>query len=150
MSGTDPPFWFKHCNNVRLAHYTECTDYRLDESHAGEKDFPSGYYIQPSSEAYPTSYPMGNGGPYPGGSVGPGYDTDHLFHLVPRSRTSKSYTFSTSHKHLDGIYWGLKSHYGTKSTNYGAPLYLSFTSPPLSYAFLFSVLFSHTPCTFFH
>jgi hypothetical protein len=28
-------------------------------------------------EAHPASYPMGTGGPFPGGKAGPGRDADH-------------------------------------------------------------------------
>jgi hypothetical protein len=35
---------------------------------------------------------MGTRGPFPGGKALPGHDTDHLPHLVQRSRMSRSYT----------------------------------------------------------
>jgi hypothetical protein len=33
--------------------------------------------VQTGSGAYPASYPMGTGGPLPGGKVRPGRDADH-------------------------------------------------------------------------
>jgi hypothetical protein len=45
---------------------------------------------------------MGTGGPFPGGKARPGRDADHSPHLVPRSRMSRSYTFSP-HKRLHGV-----------------------------------------------
>jgi hypothetical protein len=55
------------------------SDYRLDDwgSIPGRgKDFPLPC-VQTSSEAHPTSYPMGTGSPFPGGKARPGRDADH-------------------------------------------------------------------------
>jgi hypothetical protein len=56
------------------------SDYRLNSrgrSQAGAKDFSSSLCFQTSSGAHPASYPMGNGGRFPGGKVRPGRDADH-------------------------------------------------------------------------
>jgi hypothetical protein len=41
------------------------------------KNFFSSLCVQNGSEANPASYPMGTGGPFPGGKTGPGRDADH-------------------------------------------------------------------------
>jgi hypothetical protein len=41
------------------------------------KDFLPSLCVQTSSEAHPASYSVGTGGPFPGGKVQPGHDTDH-------------------------------------------------------------------------
>jgi hypothetical protein len=49
------------------------SDYELDDraigvrSPAGAKDFSSNLCVQTGSGAYPASYTMGTGGPFPGG-----------------------------------------------------------------------------------
>jgi hypothetical protein len=43
----------------------------------GAEDFPSSPCVQTGSGAHPASYPMGTGGPYPGGKARPGRDADH-------------------------------------------------------------------------
>jgi hypothetical protein len=59
------------------------SDHRLDDraigarSPAGAKDFSSSLCVQTSSEAHLASCPMGTGGPFPGGKVQPGHNTDH-------------------------------------------------------------------------
>jgi hypothetical protein len=40
-------------------------------------DFSSSPCVQTSSGVHPASYPMGTGGPFPGGKARPGRDTDH-------------------------------------------------------------------------
>jgi hypothetical protein len=54
-------------------------DCRLDDrgSPAEVKDFSSSLGIQTSSEAHPASFPVGTGGPFPGGKARPGRDADH-------------------------------------------------------------------------
>jgi hypothetical protein len=59
---------------------------------AGAEDFSSSPCVQTGSGAHPHSYPMGTGGPFPGGKARPGRDADHSPHLMPRSRTSGRYT----------------------------------------------------------
>jgi hypothetical protein len=59
-------------------------------SPAEVKDFSRSLCVQTSSEAHPASYPMGAGGPFPGGRARLGRDTDHSPHLVLRSRMSRS------------------------------------------------------------
>jgi hypothetical protein len=67
------------------------SDYGLDDweirvrSPAGAKDFCSILSVQTGSGAHPASYPMGTGGPFPGGKARSGRDADHTPHLVPRS-----------------------------------------------------------------
>jgi hypothetical protein len=46
-------------------------------SPAEAKNFSSSLCVQTSSEAHPTSYPVGTGGPFPGGNAQPGCDADH-------------------------------------------------------------------------
>jgi hypothetical protein len=50
--------------------------------------------VQSSSEAHPASYPMGTGGPFPGGKAQPWRDADNSPHLVQGLRMSRSYTSS--------------------------------------------------------
>jgi hypothetical protein len=42
------------------------------------EDFSSSPCVQTGSEAHPDSYPMGTGGPFPGGKARPGRDAEHL------------------------------------------------------------------------
>jgi hypothetical protein len=64
------------------------SDYGLDDrvievrSPTGAEDFSSSSCVQTGSEAQPASYPMGTGGPFPGGKARPGRDADHSPHLV--------------------------------------------------------------------
>jgi hypothetical protein len=59
------------------------SDYGLDDraigvrSPAEAKDFSSILCVQTGSGVHPASYPMGTGGPFPGGKARPGRDTDH-------------------------------------------------------------------------
>jgi hypothetical protein len=59
------------------------SDYGLDDrvievrSPTGTEDFSSSPIVQTGSEAHPASYPMGTGGPFPGGKARPGRDADH-------------------------------------------------------------------------
>jgi hypothetical protein len=59
------------------------SDYELDDrsigvrSPAGAEDFSSSPCVQTGSGAHPASYPMGTGGPFPGGKARPGRDADH-------------------------------------------------------------------------
>jgi hypothetical protein len=46
-------------------------------SPTGAEDFSSSLCVQTGSGAHPASYPMGTGGPFPGGKVRPGRDADH-------------------------------------------------------------------------
>jgi hypothetical protein len=46
-------------------------------SSTGTQDFSSSSCIQTGSEAHPASYPMGTGGPFPGGKAWPRRDADH-------------------------------------------------------------------------
>jgi hypothetical protein len=58
-------------------------DYGLDDraievrSPTGAEDFFSSPCVQTGSGAHPASYPMGTGGPFPGGKERPGRDADH-------------------------------------------------------------------------
>jgi hypothetical protein len=73
------------------------SDYGLDyrvirvRSPVEAKDFSCSLCVQTSSGSHPVSYPMGTGGPFPGGKARPGREADHSTHLVPRSM-SRSYT----------------------------------------------------------
>jgi hypothetical protein len=59
------------------------SDFRLDDreievrSPTGTEEFSSSPCVQIGSEAHPASYPMGTGGPFPGGKARPGRDADH-------------------------------------------------------------------------
>jgi hypothetical protein len=59
------------------------SDYGLDDRAievrfpTGAEDFSSSPCIQTGSGAHPASYPMGSGGPFPGGKARPGRDADH-------------------------------------------------------------------------
>jgi hypothetical protein len=59
------------------------SDYGLDDraigirSPTGAKDFSSILCVQAGSGAHPASFPMGTGGPFPGGKARPGRDADH-------------------------------------------------------------------------
>jgi hypothetical protein len=41
------------------------------------EDFFYSLYVQTGSAAHPASYPVGTGGPFPGGKARPGRDVDH-------------------------------------------------------------------------
>jgi hypothetical protein len=79
------------------------SDYGLDDravgvrSPAGVRDFSSSLCVQTGSGAHPASCTMGTGGPFPRGVT----LTTHP-HLVPRSRMSRSYTYSPP-KSLHGV-----------------------------------------------
>jgi hypothetical protein len=59
------------------------SDYGLDDraikvrSPTGAEDFSSSSCVQTGSGAHPASYPMGTGGPFPGGKARLGRDADH-------------------------------------------------------------------------
>jgi hypothetical protein len=59
------------------------SDYELDDrvieirSPTGGEDFSSSPCVQTGSETHPASYPVGTGGPFPGGKAQPGRDADH-------------------------------------------------------------------------
>jgi hypothetical protein len=59
------------------------SDYGLDDrvievqSPTGAEDFSSSSCVRTGSGAHPASYPMGTGGPFPGGKARPGRDADH-------------------------------------------------------------------------
>jgi hypothetical protein len=46
-------------------------------SPTGAEDFSSSLCVQTGSGAHPAAYPVGTGGPFPGGKARPGRDTDH-------------------------------------------------------------------------
>jgi hypothetical protein len=71
-------------------------------SPTGAEDFSSSPCVQNGSEAHPASYPMGTGGPFPGGKARPGRNADHSPRLVPRLSMSRSYT-SSSPMRLHGM-----------------------------------------------
>jgi hypothetical protein len=55
------------------------------------KDFSSSLCDQTSPEAHPASYPMGTSGPFPGVNRGRAVTLTTYYHLLPRSRMSRSY-----------------------------------------------------------
>jgi hypothetical protein len=64
------------------------SDYGLDDgaievqSPSGAEHFSSSPCVQTGSEAHPASYPMGTGGPFPGGKAQPGVTLTTHPHLV--------------------------------------------------------------------
>jgi hypothetical protein len=76
------------------------SDYGLDDrvtrvqSPAGAKDFSSNLCVQTGSGAHPASCTMGTGGPFPGSKSGRAVTLTTHPHLQPRSRMSRSYTYS--------------------------------------------------------
>jgi hypothetical protein len=81
------------------------SDYELDDqaigvrSPAGAKDFSSSLCVQTGSGAHPASCTMGTGGPFPGAKLGWSVTLTTHPHLVPRSRMSSNYTFSSPKRH---------------------------------------------------
>jgi hypothetical protein len=63
-------------------------------SPAEAKDFPSSLCAQTGSDAHPSSYPMGTGGPIPGVKCGRGATLTTHPSLVSTSNISSSYIFS--------------------------------------------------------
>jgi hypothetical protein len=67
----------------RKFQFINVRDYGLDDraievrSPTGAEDFSSSPCVQTGSGAHPASYPMGTGGPFPGGKARPGRDADH-------------------------------------------------------------------------
>jgi hypothetical protein len=56
------------------------SDYGLDDRISipdRGRDFSSNPCVQTGSGANPASYPVGTGGPFPGGKARPGRDADH-------------------------------------------------------------------------
>jgi hypothetical protein len=59
------------------------SDYGLDHRvievrpPTGSEDFSSSLCVQTCSGPHPASYPMGTGGPFPGGKARPGRDAEH-------------------------------------------------------------------------
>jgi hypothetical protein len=47
------------------------------QSPTGAEDFSSSPFVQTGSGANPALYPMGTGGPFPGGKARPGRDANH-------------------------------------------------------------------------
>jgi hypothetical protein len=59
-------------------HYVWLRAGRSGLSPAGAEDFSSIPCVQTGSGSHPASYPLGTGGPFPGGKARPGRDADHL------------------------------------------------------------------------
>jgi hypothetical protein len=68
---------------IRGSSGSTVSDYGLDDQAIeirfliGAEDFSFSSCVQTGSGAHPASYPMGTGGPFPGGKAGPGSDADH-------------------------------------------------------------------------
>jgi hypothetical protein len=92
----------------RVASSVQCltTDWTTGRSRLDpwqrQKDFSSNLCVQTGSGAHPASCTTGSGGLFPGAKAWPGRDAGHSPHLVPRSRTCRSYTFSPP-KRLRGV-----------------------------------------------
>jgi hypothetical protein len=87
-------------------------------SPAEAKDCSSSICVQTISEAHPASYPMGTGGPFPGGKARPERDDDHLPHPVPRS-IMRSYFSSPPwllHSVVGQRYFTMQSIYSSMNT----------------------------------
>jgi hypothetical protein len=63
-------------------------------SPAGAEDLSCSVCVQTDFEAHPASCTVVTGSSFPGGKARPEFDVDHSPHLVPKSRMSRSYTFS--------------------------------------------------------
>jgi hypothetical protein len=63
-------------------------------SQAEVKDFSSSLCVHTSSEVYPTTYPMGTEGPFPGLKRSQGKTLTTYHHLVLRSRINRRYASS--------------------------------------------------------
>jgi hypothetical protein len=73
-------------------------------SPTGAEEFSSSSCAQTGSEADPASYPMGTGGPFPGGKArGRGVTLTTHPHLVPRLSMSRTYTSSSPPMCLHGV-----------------------------------------------
>jgi hypothetical protein len=90
------PSFFLLSNNIdhegsRGSSVSIVSGYELDDreieirSPTEARDFSPDLCVQTGYGAHPTSYPVGTGGPFPGGKARPGLDADHSPHLVPRS-----------------------------------------------------------------
>jgi hypothetical protein len=65
-------------SSVSIASGYGLDDWAIEvRSLAEAKDFSSSLCVQTGSGAHPASCTMGTGGPFPGGKVQPGHDTDH-------------------------------------------------------------------------
>jgi hypothetical protein len=67
------------CSSVNIVSGYELDDWTIEvRSLAVTKGiFPPGSCVQADSGVHPASYPMGTGGPFPGGKARPGRDADH-------------------------------------------------------------------------
>jgi hypothetical protein len=77
-------------------------DYGLDDWGSipdRDRGFFSNPCIQTGSGAHPASYPMGTGGPFPGGKAQPGRDADHS----PPSSKTVSLHVMEAHRGRGGI-----------------------------------------------
>jgi hypothetical protein len=82
------------------------SDYELEDRAIGvrspAKNLSSSLCAQTGSEVHPVFCPMGTGGPFPGVKAPAGRDADHTPYPVPRSKMSRSYTYSPP-KRLHGV-----------------------------------------------
>jgi hypothetical protein len=63
----------------------------------GAEDFSSSPCVQTGSGAHPASYPMGAGGPFPGGKERPGCDADHSPPFSPEVKYEKKLHLLSPH-----------------------------------------------------
>jgi hypothetical protein len=72
------------------------SDYRPDDQDLifQRQRIFSSLCVHTVSDVHPVAYPMGTGGPFAGGKARPRRDADNSPHLVPKSRMSRSCTFS--------------------------------------------------------
>jgi hypothetical protein len=78
------PFWnVRRDLGSRGSSGSIVSDHGLDDreievrSPTGAEDFSSSPCVQTGYGAHPASYPIGTGGPFPGGKARPGRDADH-------------------------------------------------------------------------
>jgi hypothetical protein len=67
-------------DSLGVAQAVQCvtTGYTIGvRSPTGAEDFSTSPCVQTGSGAHPASYPVGTGGPFPGGKARPGCDADH-------------------------------------------------------------------------
>jgi hypothetical protein len=69
-------------------------DRAIEVRFAAKANFPLASVSKPALGSIQTPIKWVPGGPFPGPKARPGRDAEHLPHLVPRSRMSRSYTSS--------------------------------------------------------
>jgi hypothetical protein len=89
---------------------TDCGLYIQVLIHGKGKGFFSSTCIQTGSWSLPACYRVGTGGPFPGGKVWPGHESDHLLPSGAEVKNIRSCTSSALSKHLRGQVFFLQTH----------------------------------------